>query len=1178
MSTEKKHKSFSFPAVEEQLLKQWHASNLFHRTLEKHSPKGRYVFYEGPPTANNVPHVGHSLTRAIKDVVLRFFTMRGYFVNRKAGWDTHGLPVEIEMEKRLGLSDKLGILTLKETQEESIAYFNSLCRKSVLEYIGNWEDSSERLGYWLDYSDAYYTFTNRYIESVWWILKQFFDNNLLYKGYKILPYCPLCGTTHSSHEVGQGWQDDVPDPSIFAKMRVMSGQKAGSYAFNDDQPTYLLIWTTTPWTLVSNLAVCAKAEIDYVIVQSVEPKERYILAEALLESCKLSHLEIIWRGKGTDLDGLRYEALFPDVLPSLAAAKDYMSGSEPEGTAPSAYRVVLDNYVTIEDGTGLVHQAPAFGEDDYRVTRREGLPFICAVQGNGEFKPAVVQAHDGQLERVFNSDNCPTPWKKFKLSEVIEHFSWNGRTVKDFRVPNEVEKGKKSVAVDSLIYDELKDRGLVLQVEGKSGLKAYKHAYPFCWRHDTPLIYFATDSWFVKTTAFKQQLLDGNQSVDWKPEHIRDGRMGDWLANVVDWAVSRNRFWGTPLPIWVNDKTGEMKCVGSYAELFELAGKSDEYKQLLANGDLYDHEKFDPHKPFIDNVTWTDASGGTFRRVPEVIDCWFDSGSMPFAQCNYPHYADQHGLDRAEYLAKYYPAEFISEAVDQTRGWFYTLHAIAVFLEHYLPEIKKVAEINHKADEPLGVSYKHCIVLGHVLDETGKKMSKRLGNVIEPADIFSKYGADAFRWYLFAATQPWTPTRFSENAVKETMQQFILPLYNAFSFFKIYAGIDEFDPMHQEWSIYDASLLPIDRWLLSKFTKCKQGVVEALDAYDINGACGHLTKLVDMLNNWWIRRSRRRFWGPGKGLTMQREKWLAYALLYNVLLDLCRLSAPFVPFLADYLWGELAPMSKQANDSVHLETIDDATSEAVYPEIESLMDTALRVVELGRKCRADHKLKVRQPLDRAILVTTNVQLRTELSQLTELIAEELNVKKIELATNPDEFVSYDLKPNFRMLGARLRDQIPVVKQALAQADAGVLYKQLSSSGKCEVAGIELTTEEIEVRLIEKEGTASASSGDLLLVLHTVLSEDLVNEGMARDFVHFIQDQRKHMDFEYTDHIIINIHCVPVASKFITANSKYIMEETLADHLDFVLEQDLGTLEFTDIKIGNYDLKINLVKV
>ena len=499
MNTEKKSKQFSFPAVEEQLLSEWQTSGLFKQTLEKASPRGRYVFYEGPPTANNVPHVGHSLTRAIKDVILRFFTMRGYFVNRKAGWDTHGLPVEIEMEKRLGLTDKLGIVKLKESPEESIAYFNSLCRKSVLEYIGTWEQSSERLGYWLDYGDAYYTFTNRYIESVWWILKQFFDQGLLYKGYKILPYCPLCGTTHSSHEVGQGWQDDVPDPSIYAKMRVQNGQEFGGFKVDDVPATFLLIWTTTPWTLVSNLAVCAKADIDYVVVRSADPNEQYILAEALIPACKLEHLPVVWRGKGSDLDGLRYEALFPDVLNALVAANDYSRGAESEGETPSAFKVVLDNYVTIEDGTGLVHQAPAFGEDDYRVTRREGLPFICAVCGNGEFKDAAVEAHDAQLERIFGSDTCPTPWKKFKLTEVISHFSWRGRTVKDFRIPADVEKGKQSVAVDSLIYDELRDRGLVLQVEGKSGLKAYKHAYPFCWRHDTPLIYFATDSWFIKT-------------------------------------------------------------------------------------------------------------------------------------------------------------------------------------------------------------------------------------------------------------------------------------------------------------------------------------------------------------------------------------------------------------------------------------------------------------------------------------------------------------------------------------------------------------------------------------------------------------------------------------------------------------------------------------------------------
>ncbi|MCD6118396.1 isoleucine--tRNA ligase [bacterium] len=1070
--------SYNFPALDEKVLELWREKNVFKRSVEKNSPRGKYIFYEGPPTANNNPHIGNMLTRILKDLFPRFRTMQGFHVKRKAGWDCHGLPVEIEMEKRLGLEDKADIETLKDTVQESIAHFNELCKKSVVEYTEEWVRQTHRIGFWLDTDDAYFTMTNEYIETVWWILDRMFKRDLLYKGHKILPFCPLCGTSLSSHEVAQNYKE-VKDPSITVRMRIKPDQRIGD--FTTDEGTSFLVWTTTPWTLLSNVAVCVHPDVDYVVIENELKgggKEKLILAKQLLGSYDLDEARVVHRLNGRELEGINYTPLF-----------DFL---DPQGK--DAWYVTFGDFVTTEDGTGIVHIAPAFGEDDYNIGREYGLPMLCAVKTDGGLVAEIENAHP----------------------------EWKGKLIKDFG---------QGAGVDPDIITDLKYRGLLFKSE------KYLHQYPYCWRHDTPLIYFAVDSWFFKTTAIKDELIAANKAVGWRPEHVRDGRMGKWLEDVIDWAISRNRYWGTPLPIWVNDKTGEMQSFGCYKDLLEAAGKNEE-------SDFYDIEHFNPHRPFIDELTWEDGNGGTWRRIPEVVDCWFDAGSMPYAQVHFPFEQDRFPI------TDWWPASFIAEGIDQTRGWFFTLQVIGTFLAHD-SEFQKharsgagVSDSDRAIVDERPPAYRVCIANGHVMDEQGRKMSKRLGNAVDLMDVVKKQGGDAARWYFYHA-QPLGPIRMSDRAVRESQQAFLIPLYNVYSFFTIYANIDGFDPSLHAVRKSDYSIL--DRWIWGRFNLVVDKVTKLLEEYRITESTHVLSEFVDHLSNWYLRRSRRRFWQSEKN----SEKWAAYTTLYNVLAGLAKVCAPFIPFLAEAMYQNLVKGHvEHALDSVHLEEWPIADLKEVDAEIDRDMADVLNAVNLGRSARAIAKVKIRQPLSKITLISTDASIQERLSAYEGIIADELNVKEIVWASDSAEYVTKKLKLNFPKAGPRLGKLLPKVKNAIeAVAEVSKFAETLERDGKASVdvegEQVEVLVDEIEVAVVEQEGTVCQASDSLLVVLDTGLTPELIAEGRARELVNRIQNRRKELDLNYEDRIAVEIAVANEIEADIDAHLDYIKSEVLA---------------------------------
>lgn len=1125
---------------ERDVLDLWRRERIFARSEEQDAPAGDFVFFEGPPTANNVPHVGHVLTRVMKDVFPRYRTMRGYRVRRKAGWDTHGLPVEIEIEKKLGITQKTQIEEIVPgDRRASIAEFNRQCKDSVLRYEAAWREVTERIGFWVDLDRPYFTFSNEYVESVWWILSKMFERGLLYRGHKILPYSPQSGTTYSSHEVAQNFKDNIADPSIYAVFATTDPRVA-----RDGIETGFLVWTTTPWTLLSNVAICAHPEVEYVAVDLERDgggRRRLVLARALLEAAGLAEAPVVATWTGAELAGVRYEPLFPRVFDALCTRPEATvlgpsGGRRP--TAADAFRVVVDAYVTTADGTGLVHQAPAFGEDDHRVASREGIAFVCAVAPDGTLYPEVRTAFAVEVAGAVDAGRLD--------GTRVAAFTLEGKWVKDFAV------GEGNVA-DGVLFPYLKASGRTLEVPGKSGLKAYRHSYPFCWRHDTPLIYYATDSWFVRTTAFRDDLVAANRAIGWVPESIREGRMGDWLENVVDWALSRRRYWGTPLPIWVNDRTGETLCVGSYRELFERAGRLAEYEQLATAGSLYDPRReggFDPHRPMIDDFTWSDGEGGTWRRVEEVIDAWFDSGSMPFAQLHYPF------AKATEPLAGRFPADYICEAVDQTRGWFYTLHAISVFLTRYVEEVREDAGLDGVCS-----AYRNCVVLGHILDDQGRKMSKRLGNVVNPVQILDEVGADPVRWYLFSATQPWTPTRFSDRLLRESTQRLLLPLYNALSFFSIYAEIDRFDPCAPGAPAV-ADRAELDRWILAMFDRAAAATAEHLDHWRIVEACGEVEQFADALTNWYIRRSRDRFWSAAGG--DNGDKRAAHQTLWEVLVATAKLVAPFVPFFAEFLHQRLSRGHGGA-DSVHLEAWPTPIGLA-DSQLENAMAAVRRVVELGRAVRTTHRLKTRQPLATITLVSADGALRGQLAGMEAIVCDELNVKQLCWADRAEDFVRWEVRPNWRVLGKRLGAKMKAAAAAIGLADAARLRAELTVGGSAtlEVEGEELTlsTEELEVRLLPHDGVVAEAERDLLLVLDPTLDEALVREGLAREVTSRIQAVRRDLDLDFTARIRVRLGASGDLAAAIVAFRDAIASETLALDLEVASPDAVGGVETT----------------
>lgn len=977
--------NLNFVEREKEVLAFWKENEIFEKSVEKNKGGECFNFYDGPPTANGKPHIGHILTRVMKDIIPRYKTMKGYYVRRKAGWDTHGLPVELEVEKQLGIDGK------QEIEKYGIEPFIKKCKESVWKYKHEWEVMSDRIGYWADMKNPYITYDDNYIESVWWSLKQIADKGLLYKGYKIVPYCPRCGTALSSHEVAQGYKD-VEEKSVFIK-----------FAVKGRPGVFFLAWTTTPWTLPSNVALCVNPKEDYVEIKVDD--ETYIMADALVGSLfEEGQYEKLSVKKGKDYEYTEYEPLF-----------DYNTGAKEK-----AYYVTCDGYVTLTDGTGVVHIAPAFGEDDSNVGKRYGLPFVQMVDSRGRF---VKEAYD--LVDVFAKD------------------------------------------ADKMIIEKLREQGKLFKE------LMFTHSYPFCWRCDTPLLYYARSSWFIKVTAVKEQLLASNASVNWMPPTIGTGRMGNFLENVIDWGISRERYWGTPLPIWVCNKCGKVHVVGSREELRKLGG--------------LDHD-IELHRPYIDEVKWQCECGGEMVRTPEVLDCWYDSGSMPFAQWHYP-------FENKDIFESTFPADFISEAVDQTRGWFYTLLAVSTTLFGKSP-------------------FRNCIVLGHVNDKDGIKMSKHKGNVVEPFTVLDKQGADATRWYFYTASAPWLPSRFSAENVSEAQRKFMGTLWNTYAFFVLYAEIDKFNPT--EHKLEDCKLTVMDKWILSGLNSLIKFVDEGLNEYKITETSRAIGEFVDNLSNWYVRRCRDRFWGSD----MTENKEAAYVTLYTVLSTLSKVIAPYVPFLAENMYQNLvANFDKNAPLSVHLCDFPVADESRIDPELESGMSDVLKTVVLGRAARNKANIKNRQPLKR-LIYNGKKELSPELKALVE---DELNVKEVDISADSAKYISYELKPQLKTLGPKYGALLGKIRALLAEKSDEIAATV--KSGKTCVAEldgktVELAEEDLLISVKNKEGFSSESDGETTVVLDTELNDELIYEGAEREIVSKIQTMRKEAGFEVVDHISV----------------------------------------------------------
>lgn len=1010
--------------LEEGVLRFWKSRHVFEKSSAQRQGAQDYVFYEGPPTANGKPGVHHALARAFKDVFPRYKVMRGYHVSRRGGWDTHGLPVEIGVEKQLGFTNK------SQIEAFGIARFNELCRQSAFEYIQEWERFTDRLGYWVDLSTAYVTYHNEYIESVWWILKSLWDKSLLYQGYKVVPYCPRCGTPLSDHEVALGYRE-AEDPSVFVRLPLV-----------DTPGISLLVWTTTPWTLPGNVAVAAHPEVDYVTVERELPEggsEKLILAEALVEKVFGDEpVKVVDCYKGKKLKGKKYQPLFTFMPPDKPA-----------------YYVVLEEYVTTEDGTGLVHTAPAFGAEDMLAAQHYNLPVLMTVGDDGGFLPEIRP--------------------------------WSGQFVKD---------------ADPFITEDLERRGLLF----RSG--RYQHTYPFCWRCDTPLLYYARRTWYIRTSQYRDQLVALNQKINWVPEHIKNGRFGNWLENNIDWALGRERYWGTPLPVWQCSACGNQLAVGSRAELSELAGR-----------DLSD---LDLHRPYVDDVEFAcPMCNSPARRVPELIDVWFDSGAMPYAQWHYP-------FENVAMFQRQYPADYICEAVDQTRGWFYSLHAIGTMLFE-------------------SETFKNVICLGLILDSDGYKMSKSRGNIVDPWDVLNAHGADAFRWYLYTASPPGQERRFSVDLVGEVVRNFTLTLWNVYSFFVTYANLDRWAPARQvagEANDLDEGAA-LDRWLRSELHSLVRDVTAALEAYDVTGATRPLQVFVDNLSKWYLRRSRRRFWKSGA----DADKQSAYATLYEVLLTLSKLLAPTMPFLAEELYQNLArSVDPGAAESVHLADWPAYDPAAIDERLNRDMEMAMKLASLGHAARNQAQIKVRQPLAEVAFSVSNPDEAQALQAYAGLLMDELNVKKVSLLGSAGEAVSYNLKPLPKQLGQKYKGLFPKVSQAILALDASTAGPALLSgaSVRASVEGIalEIQPDEVEVRAEARQGLVVASEGAYLAALHTELTPELVEEGLAREFVRRVQDLRKQAEFDISDRIRLYLQASPALEAAIHKQQGYVLGETL----------------------------------
>ncbi len=1004
----------NFAAREKQGMEMWREKDIIRKSFHHRDGSERFTFFDGPPTANGKPHIGHIETRVIKDLIPRYQTMKGKSVLRKAGWDTHGLPVELEVEKSLGLDGK------PQIEEYGIEPFITECKKSVWKYLHEWERMSEQVGYWVDMEHPYITYENSYIESEWWSLKQIHEKGLLYQGHKIVPYCPRCGTALSSHEVAQGYKN-VKEISAFVRFRVKG-----------EENVFLLAWTTTPWTLPSNLALCVSPRDTYC--RFTADGKTYIMAKALVDKVfEGTEVRILDEFTGESLRGTEYEPLYRFVEPDK-----------------KAWFVVCDNYVTMEDGTGIVHIAPAYGEDDNRVCRENGLPFVNLVDPQGCF---------------------------------IDCTAWAGTFVKD---------------ADPLILKDLKERGLLF-----AGVP-FAHDYPFCWRCDTPLLYYARPTWFIRMTALRDQLVRNNRTINWIPDNIKEGRMGNFLENVIDWGLSRERYWGTPLPVW-KCAEGHMHVVGSIEELRRMAVKDP-------------GPDIELHRPFIDAVTLRcPECGGEMHRVKEVIDCWYDSGSMPFAQWHYP-------FEHREEFEKNFPADFISEAIDQTRGWFYTLEAISTLLFDRAP-------------------FRNVIVMGHVQDAEGRKMSKHLGNVVDPFEMLDKFGADALRWYFYTTSAPWLPCRFSEEAVREGQRKFLATLQNTYAFFAMYAQIDGFDPLAHP--LEKAELTLMDRWILSRLNSLIARVDDDLAHYRVTESATALADFVDDLSNWYVRRGRERFWGKG----MAGDKEAAFATLYHVLVTLSKVSAPFIPFLAEDIYQNLVVNNVPgAPESVHFCDFPACDPERVDPEMEKQMEALLEVVQLGRACRNAASLKVRQPLQRLYVKGATLD-----EAYRALCGDELNVREVIFTEDARAFTTYTLKPQMRTLGPRYGKLLGKIGQHLAGMDGNDVVDAFArgESVSFEIDGTQVVLNEADVltQPARKPGYTALEDRGVTVVLDTNLTDELIREGYAREVVSKLQTMRREAGYEVTDRIRVTWQGDEALAEAMDAFGDMIRKATLAVSLE-----------------------------